>query len=146
MPAPFKYSPSQWHKAKIVVVETLIKLGRDPKLDDWERRITYSDLVAKIRNGVPGMYIYHYGEKLKALLDEVAMASHSAGKVMITSLVVTKHEGRPGRGLSKLAQSEIGMTMNRKKLNSEQRAALVFLRSGEADGFLSELRRSQPQE
>jgi len=140
VPAPFCFSPAVWHKAKTAVVEILIELARRPGLEQWERRIVYSDLTREIEIRVPEVSLYYRDKKLNALLNEVAEASREVADAAISSLVVRKGKGTSGKGLAKLIGRETGSWMGSKVLSTRQETALRFLNRREADQLLNDMR------
>lgn len=92
----YGYSPEELERAKEEIHSVLIEVAK------YKRTIAYSDLVSKIRC----VNLEAESHALAALLDEISSEENTAGRGMLSVVVVHKHgDMKPGHGFFSLAKN-----------------------------------------
>src|SRR2546423_15670108 len=91
-----KYGSSlqDWERAKEEMRGVLVETARRKEF------IPYSDLVARVHTVKLDPHSY----ALAAMLGEISTEEHTCGRGMLSALVLSKDEGKPGTGFFALAE------------------------------------------
>jgi hypothetical protein len=90
----FDVPPDQWAEAMSEIRDILIETAQKRPM------ITYSDLVSQ----VDAVSFNAYDQRLFAILGQLSVAEHEAGRPLLSVLVVHKHgDMKPGEGFFELA-------------------------------------------
>ena len=91
----FGFDEARWESAKIEAKQTLSECAKQGQM------IPYSEFVGRIRS----ITLQAHDPRLAHFLEEISMEENSAGRGMLTALVVHKRgDQRPGPGFFDLAE------------------------------------------